>query len=302
MCRAQGLPSRLVGGIILQPSQKRTSHLWVEVFVMGHWVPFDPLNGHFASIPSNYLQMYTGDEFLITHNSGGTFDYFFEITQFRINEYPEYAVLGLWAFVDQFSFPMEMLIWLIMLPLGALLVSLFKNVVGLKTFGVFIPVILGFSFMDTGLLTGVIMLTGIILSVALLSIPLGKWGIQHTAKISLLLTFVVLEGLVANHFLLDVSWTNAFSSLFFPIVIVTLVSERFARTAEEDCIQSALSTYGQTLLVAAACYFILSSETIQYFVITFPETLLLIAGISILLGKWIGIRLIEYGRFYKVAQ
>ena len=55
LCRAQGIPARVTGGIILEQSEKRTSHLWAEVYYRGNWIPFDVLNGHFASLPANYL-------------------------------------------------------------------------------------------------------------------------------------------------------------------------------------------------------------------------------------------------------
>ena len=52
LARKNGIPARLVGGIVLSDGSKRTSHQWVEVLVEDHWVPFDPTNGHFAKLPS----------------------------------------------------------------------------------------------------------------------------------------------------------------------------------------------------------------------------------------------------------
>ncbi|MFQ5767305.1 MAG: transglutaminase family protein, partial [Acidobacteriota bacterium] len=67
LARHAGLPTRLVGGLILNPGSKRTSHQWVETWINGQWVPFCPLNEHFAEIPAQYLRLYTGDEALFTH-------------------------------------------------------------------------------------------------------------------------------------------------------------------------------------------------------------------------------------------
>ena len=55
LARSNGIPRPLVGGLILANGSKRTSHQWVEAYVAGHWVPFDALNGHYASLPDNYL-------------------------------------------------------------------------------------------------------------------------------------------------------------------------------------------------------------------------------------------------------
>ncbi|MEM9931243.1 MAG: transglutaminase family protein, partial [Bacteroidota bacterium] len=86
LCRAAGIPARVVGGIILQDVQKRTSHLWAEAYVHGQWVPFDPLNHHFAFLPQNYLELYRGDHFLISRSSGIDFAY-----QFTINKQEAYT-------------------------------------------------------------------------------------------------------------------------------------------------------------------------------------------------------------------
>ena len=79
LSRAANLPSRLVGGIILDAGSKKTSHQWVEVYIKNEWVPFDPLNNHFAFLPHNYLALYRGDEFLFSHTPNINFDYSFTI-------------------------------------------------------------------------------------------------------------------------------------------------------------------------------------------------------------------------------
>ena len=79
LARNLGYPARIKGGIILEPSNKRTSHAWTELFINEAWVPFDALNGHFAYLPANYLELYEGDAFLVTHTPGIQFDYAYEI-------------------------------------------------------------------------------------------------------------------------------------------------------------------------------------------------------------------------------
>ena len=81
LCRSSNIPARVVGGLILDNQRKKTSHLWAEVQLNNTWVPFDALNDHFAFIPANYLSIYRGDEYLITHSSDMAFDYFYTIQE-----------------------------------------------------------------------------------------------------------------------------------------------------------------------------------------------------------------------------
>lgn len=300
--RSQGIPARLVGGIILEETKKKTSHLWTEVYVGGEWVPMDALNGHFASLPEYYLELYRGDEFLITRKAGMGFDYLYDIKKERVNHYPKLAMLDLWTIMDETEIPSNLMQMLMLLPLGAFLVALFKNVVGIKTFGVFLPVLVALSLIQTGVVSGLILFSAIVFVVALISLPLERWGIQYTSKIALMLIAVVITSLSGIRLLHSTEWLNASAPLFFPIIILTIISERFAKKVEEDGVKAALGLYAQTLVVTLFIYFVLSSTLIQQAVVTFPELIIALAGLNMLLGKWIGLRLTEYHRFHKVIN
>jgi hypothetical protein len=249
LCRSLQIPTRLVGGLILEEGRKKTSHLWAEVYVEGIWVPMDALNGHFASLPAHYLELYRGDKFLIRRKGGFDFDYIYDIRKERVNHYPKYAVLDLWAVVDEANIPDSLFQMLLLLPLGAFLVAVCKNVVGIKTFGVFLPVLVGLALIQTGLVSGLILFTSIVLVVALFSFPLEKWGIQYTSKIALMLVAVVIASLCGIKILHTTQWLDASAPLFFPIIILTIISEKFAKKVEEEGVKMALNLYVQTILV-----------------------------------------------------
>lgn len=298
LCRTHKIPARMVGGIILQQTEKKTSHAWTEVLINDTWVPFDPLNGHFASLPANYLKIYSGDHFLITRSTGINFDYEYQIREKRDNVYANMSLVDLWGMIDRGLVNKRMLIILVLLPLGALLIGILKSVVGLKTIGVFLPVLISLSLTQTGVVSGLILFTFIVLVVAAMSYPMTYWGIQHTAKLTTLMTVVVLSVLglmlgLSHTGLLEVS-----TPLFFPLIMLTIVAEKVARMMEEDGMKVAFDVYGQTLMASLIIFVILNSKAIQTFLITFPEAILIIAGVNLLLGKWIGMRVLEYKRFF----
>ena len=290
----------MVGGIILQQSEKKTSHAWTEVLINETWVPFDPLNGHFASLPANYMKIYTGDHFLITRSTGINFDYEYQIKEKRDNTYTRMAIIDPWQMVDAGLVNKRMLTVLVLLPLGALLIGILKSVVGLKTIGVFLPVLISISLTQTGLIAGLVLFSAIVFIVALMSYPLNYWGVQHTAKLTILMTVVVLVVLGLMFWLSQSNLLGASVPLFFPLIMLTIVAEKVARTIEEDGMKKALDVYAQTLVAALIIFLVLSSQAMQTFLITFPEAILIIAGVNLLLGKWIGMRVLEFKRFYHV--
>ena len=297
LCRALGIEARMVGGLILENTEKRTSHAWAEVKIAGEWVPFDPYNGHFATLPPHYLKIYSGDHFLIVRKGNQAFDYRYEIKRLETDHFGNYALFNLKAFITQHRIPVELLRALLLLPLGALVVALFKNIIGLKSFGVFLPVLIALAFVETGFIMGLTLFTIMVVLIGLISGPLNRWGIQHTPKVVVMLTAVVFTSLVSMLLLSRFGFGKSDMALFFPIIVLTLTAERFAQKADEEGIQEAAKLYLQTLMITVFCFLIVASQAMLHFISTFPEILLAIAGIALLLGKWIGLRVLEYNRF-----
>jgi len=305
LCRNRGIPAKLKGGLILENTKKRISHLWAEVLVNDKWIPFDVLNGHFAYLPSNYLEIYSGDHFLITHTPNVLFDYSYEIKNISfvpfINVTAKKSIINhpvsLVKLLQSKIMPKSVLNFLILLPLGGLLIALIKNVIGLKTYGVFLPILIAFALTYTGYFTGVFLFMLITLLVTVISIPLNNWGLLYAPKMVVILSCTVVSMLIAILVGIQykITWLTSFS--FFPVIIVSIMAERFARAIEEDGYQKAINTILQTLLTTTLCYVVFSSVVIHSMLLIFPELLLIMIAMSLMLGKWIGLRVFEYSRF-----
>ncbi len=305
LSRTAGIPSRLVGGLILENTSKKTSHQWVEVYVKGEWIPFDPLNNHYAFLPHNYLSLYKGDEFLFSHTPNINFDYLFTIKA-RLSPNPALIselksnplnAYNLWAIFEKIGIPLGLLKIILLLPLGALIVAIFRNVIGMKTFGVFLPALIAVASRETGLMWGLIAFLIVIAVVSLIHFPMEKWGILYTPKLVIMLIGVVVLFIFIAYISIELNVISLAYIALFPIVVLTISAERFARTISEDGFKEALLLAFQTLIVSAISYFAMNSNSMEAFFLGFPELFLAIIGINLLLGKWIGIRFIEYFRF-----
>lgn len=305
LARNAGYPSRLKGGIILEEVNKRTSHVWTEININGQWIPFDALNGHFAYLPAHYLELYEGDEFLITHTPNIQFDYTYEIKKrnnipfLKMNaaQFSKVSPISLWGLVENKIISMKALLLLLMLPVGGLLVAFLRNVVGLRTFGVFLPVLIAFSLLETGFVTGMLLFMFLILFVGVISRPFNKLGLLHTPKLVISLTLMVLVMAIGSYMgvITGITWLTSLT--FFPTIILTISAERFSSLIVEDGFQKATGTLFQTLVAVSFCYFMLSNQWLPSFLILFPEILLIIIALAMLLGKYIGLRWTELLRF-----
>ncbi|WP_109436104.1 7TM domain-containing protein [Aquimarina sp. AU119] len=310
LSRSLGYPARVKGGIIVENADKRTSHAWAEVFINENWVPFDALNNHFAYLPANYLELYHGDKSLITHTPGIQFDYTYEIKEVNhvsflkmnseeLNNLPGFS---LWTLVDKKVIPMGSLRLLLLLPIGGLLVAFLRNIVGLKTFGVFLPVLIAFSLLHTGYVSGIAIFVGLIMFIGLISYPFDKLGLLYTPKLVISLTIMVSVILIATHFGIknDIDWLTKLT--FFPIIILTIATERFSRSTLEDGYIKAIDKLFQTLIATSISYLILSLSWLPSILILFPEIVLIIIGSATFLGRYIGIRWVELVRFRPLLE
>lgn len=296
LCRNLNIPARVSGGLIMNDETKRTTHLWAEVLIQNTWVPFDALNGHFAYIPENYLEVYKGDEFFVKRSVNMEFDYNYSISR----QDPE---LGVFESFNMFQISKatglseQLLSLLMLLPFGAFIVAIFRNVIGMKTFGVFLPILIAISFTTTGVVFGMLSFVTVLIVISLMHYPMLKWGILHVPKLVVMLSGVVFLMIVLLFTGMRLDISDASNLTFFPIVILTVSAEKYARIVVEDGLGQSTKVLFQTMLVTLFCYIVVQSQMIFLLIMNFPESLLLIVVASLALGKWIGLRIAEYKRF-----
>ncbi len=300
LARQAGIPTRLVGGLVMNPGTTRTTHQWVESYVGGHWVPFDPTNGYFARLPEHYLELYTGDEVLFTHTRDINFEYQFWVSTELVPAQVASAVPGafnLWGVFERSGLPFSLLRTLLTLPVGALVVVLCRNVVGVPTWGTFLPALLAAAMAETGLFWGLLSWITVIAVVGLLRSTLQDLNLLHAPLLAILLAFVaatLLGMAVVADFVGNAQLSRA---TIFPIAVTAISAERFYMSISDDGMPDALKRLAGTTAVILACYLVMNSLAVQMLLVAFPEVLLGVVALELYLGRWVGIRLSEYFRF-----
>ncbi len=305
--RSFGIPSRLVGGLIMKNGRKRTTHQWAEVLLGGEWVPFDPLNDHYASLPDHYLQFYVGDEalFVRSANSNFNFEYAMETVMVTrkssgVAKHSIFNTGRLWELFDEAGIPLSTLRILLMIPLGAIIIIIFRNVIGVHTFGTFLPVLIATSMRETGLLWGGVVFTSVILVGVLVRQILDKYKLLHSPKLTIILVSVIASLISLTVLGIKLGNEELLSASMFPLAILAITTERFCTVIESSGLKKAMVIFFWSLVVVTFCYISMLSILIQSIVMVFPETLLLIVAISIYLGSWNSLRLMEFLRFRKI--
>jgi hypothetical protein len=190
---------------------------------------------------------------------------------------------------------------LLLVPLGALAMVVVRNVVGLRTFGMFMPVLIALAFTGTGLVWGTTVLLVIIAFALVSRLWIQRLYLLLAARIAFVLTLVIL--LMVGLFLIGARLDLPFSGVgAFPFVIMTMIVERISVGLEEEGLANTLRRIGATLASIYLTYAVIRAEVLQTVFLVYPELLLVILGLLVAVGRYTGYRLTELVRFRELAD
>jgi hypothetical protein len=191
---------------------------------------------------------------------------------------------------------------ILLIPLGALVTSFFRAIVGITTFGTFTPTLFALSFVYADWRTGLFVFA-VVMVLGLTSRNfLERLKLLVVPRLAVILTIVVLC-LAFCISLLDFSHlTPTPQAVLLPMVIMTMTIERFFINMEEDGFRNAVQRFILTLAVACWCYIILRWDTVGRFLLAYPESHLVTIAVLILIGRYTGYRLTELWRFRDLGR
>ena len=88
----------------------------------------------------------------------------------------------------------------------------------------------------------------------------------------------------------------------FPMVILTMTVERMSVVWDERGASDSLKQGFGSLVVAALCFVVMSNPYGEHLFFTFPELLLVLLALVLLLGRYSGYRLLELPRFKAIIN
>lgn len=208
------------------------------------------------------------------------------------------------TFVNQ-GVPVDTIRYILMFPLVVTLVAFFRQIIGIKAFGIYTPSIVTFAFLafdPGGLKYGVAIFASIILVGMFSRFFLRRLRLLYLPRVAITLTIValtILGILVAGG---SLHRTGLASVSIFPLLIMITLVEKFVATQIEKGDKTAIILATETLFISLIGYFLARSETIASVLLAFPWIILFTVPVNIFLGRWRGLRFSEYLRFSKLLK
>ena len=305
-----GIAARAVNGIILEEEGRNIPLItWLEVFDRGQWKEYDPVTGS-GDMPADALPWWRGEGPLVELEGGkglrttisvslnreAAIQSAIERTRLTEPLVLEFSLLRL-PIQTQSVYRV-----LLLLPLGALLVVLFRNIIGLNTFGTFMPVLIALAFRETELLWGIVLFSLMVAIGLSFRFYLDRLKLLLVPRLASVLIMVIILMVVLSVVLHKLGLEKGLSVALFPMVIMTMTIERMSIVWEERGALEAMSQGLGSLVVASIAYLLFQNPYISHLLFFFPELLLLVLALTLLLGRYTGYRLLELWRFRQLAD
>lgn len=309
LCRAAGFPARLVTGFELRQQYELKPHTWVEVFRDATWMPFDPVYGHARRLPNEFVAARRdGEEIVRTPKASMAEGIEAKYSIVRLG--PPSAVLDRNTrhpsqVFDLTRLPVEMhevLALLLLLPFGALITAFFRNIVGIPTFGTFAPALFAVSFIYADWGSGLLILAVVFAAGLAGRAIVGRLQLLMVPRLSIILTTIILCVVFGVSALDYLALTPSANAVLLPLVIVTVLIERFYVTTEEDGLGFAFQLVAGTVVVSAVCFMVLSWDEVGKVILVYPEIHLITIALFIAIGRYAGYRLVELWRFRDLVK
>lgn len=211
-------------------------------------------------------------------------------------------------FVSQ-RVPLESILLMLMLPIVVTLIAFFRQVIGIKAFGIYTPSIITFAFLaiaeeagSKGVKYGIAIFVSVILAGMGTRYVLKKLRMLYLPRVAITLTvvaFVILAILVLGGYF---QRTGLAAVSIFPLLIMITLVEKFVAAQIEKGNKTAFILAIETLFISLVVYAIVSSRFLTVLILEYPWVVLLTIPFNIFLGKWTGLRISEYWRFRDVLK
>ncbi len=303
-----GVPARISLGLELEDARRRQSLTpMVEIYADNRWLLFDPKTAD-QGLPENLLLWHRGGESLLDVTGGTGSRVSFSIIKQTV---PALQLARAQAEESGFSLfslyrlPIEeqsMFKLLLLLPLGAFVVVVMRIMVGIKTSGTFMPVLIAVAFLQTSLVPGMISFISVVAFGLMLRGYLSRLNLLLVARIATLVILVVFIIAFMSLVGYQMGFNTGMTITFFPMIIMAWTIERMSILWEEDGPREVLIQGSGSLLVALLAYLAMESKLAGHLTFNFPELHLVLLAFILLIGQYTGYKLTELKRFRAMAE
>jgi D-alanine-D-alanine ligase len=186
----------------------------------------------------------------------------------------------------------DVVLYILMLPLSALLIAVTRLTLGIRVLG-FRSILIAIGMQEIGILPCLLLIALIAGTVIIVRPSMRRSGMPLFARVAVVLcivAFTMLAGLLTGAWLDSVTlWSMA----FFPVVILAMLAESVAETVARDGLAMAVWRTSTTIVLACVLAGINQLTPLRELALSCPELLLTSLVLIVLVSEFLDLRLFE---------
>lgn len=186
----------------------------------------------------------------------------------------------------------DVVVYLLLLPIAALLISITRLTLGLRILG-YRSVLIAVGFNEIGVMPSLIVIVVVVGIIIIMRPTIRRARLPLYARVSMvlgitacvLITALFIGAMLRSEFI----WSLA----FFPVIILAMMAESVAETLERESLMSAFWRLAWTIIIALILSMLMKSPAVLDVLLRFPELMLLqLLGI-VLVSEYLDLRLFQ---------
>lgn len=206
------------------------------------------------------------------------------------------------------------ILMLLFLPVVTVLITIARYVVGWRTINIYTTLLLSYALFDLGYIrkgsidyASTIFYGSLFVAItSVIAITVHSWlhsvRLHYLSKVSIVTSFAtvgVFALLYASTLIKEVS-TNDINPLTILLFIISI--EALVKSYVRHGMKKAINLMLMTIVLTSCIFILMSQEFLQNALIDYPELSLLMIVASFVVGKWRGLKLVEYVRFRNILS
>lgn len=186
----------------------------------------------------------------------------------------------------------DTVIYLLLLPTAALLISIVRLTFGLRVLG-YRSVLVAVGFYEIGILPSLVVIVVVVGTIILMRPTMQRVRLPLYGRVSIVLSITACI-LVSSLFI--GSWLSSewiWSLAFFPVIILAMMAESVARTLDAETPRSAAWRLIWTIVIALILVSLMNNQVVVDILLRFPELMLFQLLNIVLVSEYLDLRLFQ---------
>ncbi|MEI7604042.1 MAG: 7TM domain-containing protein [bacterium] len=197
----------------------------------------------------------------------------------------------------------QTLILILMLPIIAMLVVSARHILGLKSFGMYVPIIATYALATLGFKIGLVLILYLAAIGLVTRYSISILRIHYLSRLSLVIGVSTIASLVFIYILTIIDPLAAYAQQgALSIVLVISFAETFVSTEIQKGSRTALYLFAETIVIAVLGSLLIRWDFMRNLLLDFPYIIIVTILLNVIIGKWKGLRLSEMWRFRTIKK